>query len=590
MRKIILMLFLLIITAANVSAVDFAPTLLKLSAEPIIQYDFDGSDIKIPVQVSGTAAGLIFLVFTKDEANQIPNTINGFLGWHHVNKVDTCIYYSHLTGLGIGANTVAWDGKDQDGEVVPAGEYTYYMWALNNTGVKEKMSDFLRTRFRGSNIVEVDENGIPLANPIWYESTKRWTLGNDPIDSTLLETSIFTLKSDWGTNNDPCVDPSDINYFFMEVGNVDSGTGGITKFKWVPSGESEIQTDFGDGGYSESFFYKAGNNPGVATNGTYLYTVYSNGWNPEPINNFYIYDYEGSIVDEIDLTVWWSDLDDLAAGGQVSGGPNGLDYRNEKVFLNCHCSCTKQMVDPIRYLDSGDSEDFFVWTNLNGDYVLDHNFEDTAAVPWMCNDYNVGPYTYNIDSDANLFSQCPAYDVGAVSFGLMAPDGSGLGYFSFAGETAGWKKASCFIDGNTPFDGMYSDNEQAGGTHYQEGGWQANEYTSGVYFVGHDSIKGVITSGVGVEEAAPAAFSVAQNSPNPFNPTTTISFNLVDAGNVSIEVYNVAGQKVDTLVDGFMSAGSHSMVWDASGFSAGVYFYTVKSGGFSKTMKMTLLK
>ena len=113
---------------------------------------------------------------------------------------------------------------------------------------------------------------------------------------------------------------------------------------------------------------------------------------------------------------------------------------------------------------------------------------------------------------------------------------------------------------------------------------------SGTWFSGHDSIKGIITSGVGVDEEAPAAISVAQNAPNPFNPTTTISFSLAEAGTVTIDVFNIAGQKVDTIVNEFMDAGSHSVVFDASEFSAGVYFYTVKSGDFSKTMKMTLVK
>ena len=112
----------------------------------------------------------------------------------------------------------------------------------------------------------------------------------------------------------------------------------------------------------------------------------------------------------------------------------------------------------------------------------------------------------------------------------------------------------------------------------------------GVFFLGHDSIKGVITSSPVAVEEAPAAFSVAQNSPNPFNPSTTISFTIAQAGNVNVTVYNVAGQKIDTILDGYMSAGSHSVVWDASSSSAGVYFYTVKSGEFSRTLKMTLLK
>ncbi len=112
-------------------------------------------------------------------------------------------------------------------------------------------------------------------------------------------------------------------------------------------------------------------------------------------------------------------------------------------------------------------------------------------------------------------------------------------------------------------------------------------------WIAADSDGGIITSdpdGVAVEDDAPAAFSVAQNSPNPFNPTTTINFTLAHDSQVSIDVYNIAGQKVDTLANDFMTSGSHSVVWDASGFAAGVYFYTATTGDFSKTMKMTLLK
>jgi flagellar hook assembly protein FlgD len=58
----------------------------------------------------------------------------------------------------------------------------------------------------------------------------------------------------------------------------------------------------------------------------------------------------------------------------------------------------------------------------------------------------------------------------------------------------------------------------------------------------------------------------------------------------TVEVYNAAGQKVDTLLNANLSSGSHSVTWDAAKHSAGVYFYTVRSGDFSRTMKMTLLK
>ncbi|MCD6308582.1 MAG: T9SS type A sorting domain-containing protein [Candidatus Latescibacteria bacterium] len=591
MKKGVAALLIVMFAATAASAADFAPTLLKLSADPVIQYDFDGSSLAIPVEVSGTTAGIIFCVFTKDMASEIPETVNGFLGWHQVNKVDTCVYYSTLKSVGIGSTTINWDGKDQDGSVVPAGEYTYYLWAFDNQGAKQKMSNYLMARSYYWEIQEVDTEGLPMANPFYYEWKRRWTLGGDPMDSTLVETTNVTLTEGWGRRYTPAVELSNFDYFYQKVINNDAGSVSINKFKWVPGGEAEFQVNFGNNGWAETLSTASGgSDSGVCTNGDYIFTSDRDNYNTETPVDFYIYDMDGFIISDIDLQDWWSSLEDQAAGAQANGGPNGMMIRNNKIFLNCHCSCIKQMVDPLRYLETEEATDFFVWTNRNGDYILDHNFEETANLKWACMDYNVGPYTYNLDADANLFSQCPSYDVGAVSFGLMAPDGTGIGYFAFSGETAGWKKSSTFVDSDTAFDGFYCDNEQAGGTHYQEGGWKANEYTSGLYFLGHDSISGVITNAVAVADEAPAAFSVSQNSPNPFNPTTTINFSLAQSGDVAVDVFNVAGQKIDTLVDGFMDAGQHSVVWNASGFSAGVYFYTVKSAGSSKTMKMTLVK
>jgi hypothetical protein len=112
----------------------------------------------------------------------------------------------------------------------------------------------------------------------------------------------------------------------------------------------------------------------------------------------------------------------------------------------------------------------------------------------------------------------------------------------------------------------------------------------GLWFVGHDSIKGIISNQIKADDTSPVVFSVAQNTPNPFNPSTTISFTLTRRGMTTVEVFNSAGQKVDTVLDEVLNAGSHSITWNASPFSAGVYFYTVRSGSHSKTMKMTLLK
>jgi hypothetical protein len=81
-----------------------------------------------------------------------------------------------------------------------------------------------------------------------------------------------------------------------------------------------------------------------------------------------------------------------------------------------------------------------------------------------------------------------------------------------------------------------------------------------------------------------------QNSPNPFNPTTEIRFTLPSSMNVRLDVYNIVGQRVSTLVDGHFDAGDHYVTWDASGRASGIYFYRLTTSDFTVTRKMLLLK
>jgi len=85
------------------------------------------------------------------------------------------------------------------------------------------------------------------------------------------------------------------------------------------------------------------------------------------------------------------------------------------------------------------------------------------------------------------------------------------------------------------------------------------------------------------------------NYPNPFNPETTISFNVARAGNVAIDVLNIKGQKITSIADKFYDVGSHTVVWngtDSAGrdVSSGVYFYKMQTADFISTKKMLLLK
>jgi len=85
-------------------------------------------------------------------------------------------------------------------------------------------------------------------------------------------------------------------------------------------------------------------------------------------------------------------------------------------------------------------------------------------------------------------------------------------------------------------------------------------------------------------------YYLAQNYPNPFNPSTQINYGLKKSGNVEISVYNILGNKIATLFDGFKSAGKHTALLNASNLSSGVYFYKIVTGEFVQTRKMILEK
>ena len=98
---------------------------------------------------------------------------------------------------------------------------------------------------------------------------------------------------------------------------------------------------------------------------------------------------------------------------------------------------------------------------------------------------------------------------------------------------------------------------------------------------------------IGIDDDLPALvnnYELRQNHPNPFNPVTTIEYSLPRSGEVSLIIFNLLGEEVARLVDGFQPAGEHNTAWNASNVSSGIYFYRLGVGNFVETKKMILLK
>jgi hypothetical protein len=96
----------------------------------------------------------------------------------------------------------------------------------------------------------------------------------------------------------------------------------------------------------------------------------------------------------------------------------------------------------------------------------------------------------------------------------------------------------------------------------------------------------------GIEEviSLPDQFSLGQNYPNPFNASTIIEYDLPSASNVIIDIYDLLGRRIETLIQGEHPAGYHQVVWDAADHSSGLYFYRIQAGDYAETRKMVLLK
>jgi hypothetical protein len=91
-------------------------------------------------------------------------------------------------------------------------------------------------------------------------------------------------------------------------------------------------------------------------------------------------------------------------------------------------------------------------------------------------------------------------------------------------------------------------------------------------------------------EIPPSAFSLHPCVPNPFNPTTDIRYQMPDASEVSLKVYDTAGRLVTTLTDGWRQAGEHEVTFDGSKLASGLYFVRLQAGEFTAVQKMLLLK
>jgi len=646
MKKNLLLMCAMILCASVAYGQAWNPTPMVIVVPDQFQYAFNGSNVDVPFTLSGKPGRMYLIINSKLDDSEKPVAVqNGFRGWHIVNGIDTTMYVSEGRDFAPGTNTYPWNGHGNekqydaltDSGVIPPGTYSYYIMGYDNVSSREVANSYIDGGHaqppQGARFYAYDpQTGALLPRPLYMgkiatsNSTAvngtlfKFTLGDDPYDATKITTTFCwgfakgdVVPNQTVSRGTAIFDPRDYDTVYFTKSKQFEFAGTLTKWQFVPGGEAVQDLSYVDWTVRTEWT-NLGDNPGGAIDidGSGLMVWQLDGKNPidhplsrvigfpvddptdEQFNVTLLEYYAPSPIPQIDLVRNGSETTRLMKGQEP-----GLFY------MAGDGSCLVQLMDCFKMMDGSDTpvqpdgSGYIVWANSNGDWFMDKNPNPVPENPpqlWACVSYE--PRNFNdmrsspSPPDENGFMPVWMEFAGLYSLGPVTQDGTGIDFwrfgddsFSSGGDNTQKKQNGWNLGVGSQYDGLYTRSPML-----SEPAWGNASYRTTTWFAA-DSDGGVISSqAVAVEEDAPVAFSVAQNSPNPFNPTTAINFTLASEGRVSVDVFNIAGQKVDTLVNDVLSAGSHTVTWDANGFAAGVYFYTVTSGDYARTMKMTLLK
>jgi flagellar hook assembly protein FlgD len=582
------------------------PNVLKVVAGNV-NYQFDGTTAAIPFTLDGGPAEVYLAVYSKDANPQYGGAAigRGGVGGSMLRAagLDTFVAVTAGQTFSQGANTLVWDGKDYNGNRVAPGNYTFYLFGLDNISKPTLVGPGAYTGYWSAFAIDQTQSPPVVWAPQFVGSdwvVQRARMG---VDYLANPGAWETLDASW-VNALPGTTPEfrDIPFYVIDPDNRNVGylgkTGwnddalpqGLWKVVYDPVNktllpdESWSQSDNGfvsmDRRIVGGAVKVAANHPWVADDG--LVYVANMDRVPAMTPQVVVVDRAtGEIVNLIDLRdIYYHDYDGTGQNIDTSG-PFGIDVDERGVYT------TGFWIQPDAFPGHFTLGGDVIWVNQNGDGILDRYFGEEATArgldPYkdqMVNTHvKAGKYNIAFLSGFNL----PTY--GAV----VGPDGHGLFSVSLPKMPMGMGTDMVWIANDSAIDGLYV--EAASGLDLVQ--------------VPFDVAKAVIGTDVStavteVEGApTPASFVLGSCYPNPFNATTTIGFSIPERGAaspVTLSVYNSAGQRVATLVASELAAGQYTATWDGrddagQAVASGVYVYRLNVGQeFVQSRDMTLLK
>ena len=579
------------------------PTVLNLTSGNVNGVTFDGGPVEIPFTISGEVPGAtVWLAVYSENANpQYDGEPLGLGGpgdaLLRAAGIDTFISVSGGEDFSVGDNSIVWDGRDWTGAQVAAGEYRYFLFAID----RQSNPTWVGYGYGPWHSARIDDRDDPPSvwwpNILTVDSGSGWAIEKGIMGTDYHENpeAFETFMIPW-YNEKAGRDDNWKDLGSYEVDTVDPNRGyilgfanppaGITKVvydpdagtitpavdEWADADEAWIRIDQRTFSTALSFAF---HHPWVADDGL-VYVGDVDREDPKTPAVWKIDKASGEVVEIMDYSDFYLQID--ADGSTASSGPAAIDVDETGIYSSGYWFNSRHW--PLKRSQNGD----IIWQNQNGDGFLDRytNAEaDALGIPQFDQLWHTGMKVTRWGITFNGGYNRPEWGT------VLGPDGAGLFHLDLPKTPAGLGGEVEFRDNSSNIDGMYIQIDR-NLIHWP------TDITSGLLS------EGMVTDVAAIAGAPlPKSYELGDNYPNPFNPETTIRIaipNLGDPVRTTITVYNMTGQEIVRLVDEEMQAGAYEVTWDGrdaqgSSVASGVYMYRMEVGDlFSESKMMTFVK
>jgi flagellar hook assembly protein FlgD len=586
-------------------------------------YAFGGAPLDLEFNLDGSGATVWLIVYT---ANQLaPLTIEGAgpgpyadpeyagAGWHVYDGVNTLVFKSAGERFGEGANTINWNGQDMDGNPVPRGAYNVFLAAFDDEGTPHVVGNLTRQFGSGVTMMMNTDRGefVNFGAGETGNMENDWIANLDGFDLVDAQSVVDACADREGCNG-TVHSWTPLNAEQTEfIGNQYSGGAFLKRFSYNwDTRQILMNEDWGADAGAENGILATGDVlPGRAYQSVTdpargeVYVSAGVSGTASKVATWRVAD--GAFVPGKD----W-DLTDIFLydnkGSDRSGGPgtlarfhNGEPDPSGITMSGHHTSLTVRM----------DYDGNIKYMNRNGD-----NFGDSRIFA----DGTFGDFAYG-HTEAPAFK----YALYATKWGwvtnveagsdntrngfVLGEDGSGLFSFEPKRIPITWPQLNVIVDEDGPWDGLYMQiggfGDAALATDFIP---KADDGSAGpilgkfpLVHLPYDQKRVTLgDSPTAIAElggVTPDQAELGDAYPNPFNPETTIQFNLPWEAPIKVEVYNDQGQLVVTLIDKHMGPGNFSVTWDGRDsnggqVASGVYIYKINSLDLNMSKKVTFIK